>query len=72
MMHESARRAMLDRIRKSPRERIDAALDDYCDCLFRATEWDAAQWGFEPDAWQAAERAQLRTRGGRDWPTEVI
>jgi hypothetical protein len=72
MMHEKARKWHTDRIRDADPALRDYWLDMYANELLRATEWDARQWGFDPDRWQADERAQLMTRGGRNWPTEVI
>jgi hypothetical protein len=40
--------------------------------MFRATDWDARQWGFDPFRWMGSERAALRSRGGVDWPREII
>ena len=51
---------------------LDRALDLYADSLYRATEWDADQWGFDPDRWMAAERSELAARGGAEYPREAI
>lgn len=40
----------------------DALLDAWLNYRDRATEWDASQWGFDPDRWQERERAQLAAR----------
>lgn len=53
-------------------EHLDWWLDQYGDSLFRATEWDADQWGFDPDRWMEAERRELAERGGADRPKEMI
>lgn len=73
MMHEKARARHERQIRaaRTPGER-DAQLDQYADGLLRATEWDADQWGLDPDHWMEAERVELTSRGGRDWPQEAI
>lgn len=71
VMHDKARLRLLMRIRNAPdAESRDAWLDLYNDSELRATEWDAQQWGFNPDKWQAIERAVIASRGGQDWPTE--
>ncbi|MFD3714289.1 hypothetical protein [Streptomyces sp. NPDC058677] len=41
---------------------VDALLDRWVDYRDRATEWDAARWGFDPDRWFEAERAELARR----------
>jgi alpha-L-fucosidase len=72
MMHDDAREWHIRQMKAADRALMDYRLDQFGDALFRATEWDAQQWGFDPERWQADERAQLMTRGGRNWPTEVI
>ncbi|MGI5418644.1 hypothetical protein [Actinomadura luteofluorescens] len=54
----------------STRTAQDAVLDEILDVQQSATEWDADRWGFNPDRWMAAERAELASRGGMDWPRE--
>lgn len=51
-------------------QHLDWWLDRYADGLLQATEWDADQWGFDPDRWMEAERVALARRGGEDWPKE--
>ncbi|WP_125262828.1 hypothetical protein [Streptomyces alboflavus] len=41
----------------------DMLLDRWLDYRDRATEWDAARWGFDPDRWCEHERAELVRRG---------
>jgi len=72
MMHDRASQRYRDRISKAAPEDVDYWLDQYADVLLRATEWDASQWGFDPDRWMEADRAELASRGGRDWPHEVV
>jgi hypothetical protein len=72
MLPEKERRRQEDLMVRVPRAMIDVLLDRYLDGMFRATEWDARQWGFDPWRWFAAERAALKVRGGCDWPREVI
>lgn len=38
---------------------VDELLDRRYDAEYRATEWDADQWGFDPDRWCETERVQL-------------
>ena len=73
MMHETAREYLLSRIRvaTSPGFR-DQLLEQLYDADNRATDWDARQWGFQPDKWMAAERLAMRNAGGCDWPAEVV
>lgn len=52
--------------------RFAELLDQYADGLLRATEWDAEQWGFDPQKWMIRERLTMAHRGGHNWPTEVI
>lgn len=49
----------------------DQVLDEILDTQQRATEWDADQWGFDPDRWMASERTVLAARGGTDYPAEL-
>jgi hypothetical protein len=72
MLPERERKLREDMIRRIPRHMVDVALDSYLDGMFRATDWDARQWGFDPFRWMGSERAALRSRGGVDWPREVI
>lgn len=71
MMHEKARQRHIDRIREASPDKRDFWLDQFADSLLRATEWDADQWGFDPDRWMAAERAEIERRGGPVHPREV-
>lgn len=74
MMHEKASARQRERIAKAVAdapETVDFWLDQYADSLFRATEWDADRWGFDPDRWMEAERAELAARGGSDYPAEA-
>lgn len=85
MLHEKAAARYHERIRQfadcrnhpDPSEsarahqHLDWWLDQYADSLLRATEWDADQWGFDPDRWMEAERVELARRGGEDWPKEL-
>lgn len=41
---------------------VDMLLDTWLDYRDRATEWDARQWGFDPDRWFERERAELFRR----------
>lgn len=41
---------------------VDLLLDQWLDYRDYATEWDAGQWGFQPDRWCARERAELIRR----------
>jgi hypothetical protein len=41
---------------------VDMLLDTWLDYRDRATEWDAARWGFDPDRWFESERAELARR----------
>lgn len=43
----------------------DHWLDVWIDYQTRATEWDADQWGLDPDRWMSAERAQMDDRAER-------
>lgn len=40
----------------------DYWLDYWVDVSTRATDWDAAAWGFNPVTWMAAERFSLSRR----------
>lgn len=74
MMHAKAKaryEAMLRDCLPWP-DQVDIVLDRYADSLLRATEWDAGQWGFDPDRWMEAERVELAGRGGCDRPREII
>jgi hypothetical protein len=46
------------------RANADYWLDQWIDATTRATEWDADQWGFNPDRWMAEERAEMDRRVG--------
>jgi hypothetical protein len=74
MMHEKSKARQEAQLRDCLpySDRFAEALDRYADSLLRATEWDAMQWGFDPDKWMARERLTIAHRGGRDWPAEVI
>ncbi|MGA5489587.1 hypothetical protein ACPCK1_17745 [Streptomyces pseudogriseolus] len=41
---------------------VDDLLDRWIDYRDRATEWDAARWGFDPDRWCQRDRAELSRR----------
>lgn len=72
MMHQKAKDRLVRWIKSAPSEEArDFYLDHYADCLLRATEWDAQQWGFNPDTWMARERAILQGRGGVNYPEEL-
>lgn len=73
MMHEGARAQILAHLRTATTSQArDTWLDYFIDRELRATEWDAGQWGFDPDKWMAEERKSLAARGGVAWPREVI
>lgn len=72
MMHQKAKDRYEQILRGCKASQVDIVLDQYADSLLRATEWDAKQWGFDPDRWMEKERVALARRGGRDWPSEVI
>lgn len=38
---------------------IDAYLEEWYDVSTRATEYDGAQWGFNPDRWMYRERLSM-------------
>lgn len=40
---------------------IDQVLEEWYDIQYRATEWDAGEWGF-PDTWMARERGYMNKR----------
>ncbi|MFF4791882.1 hypothetical protein ACFY2M_19435 [Streptomyces sp. NPDC001276] len=40
----------------------DVLLDEWLDVRDRATEWDADQWGLNPDGWCLKERAAMDDR----------
>lgn len=48
--------------RTKDRKIHDELLDRWLDYRDRATEWDAQNWGFDPDTWMAKERAELVKR----------
>jgi len=68
---EDLANASPDRVARARRD-MDVWLDYYADSLLRVTEWDADQWGFDPDRWMEKERVELTKRGGQNWPREVI
>jgi hypothetical protein len=73
MMHEKTREYLIGRLRVAERPGWrDHLLDQLYDSTYRATEWDAEQWGFDAAGWMKDERAAMRARKGRDWPSEVI
>jgi hypothetical protein len=49
-------------MRTSDPATVDMLLDQWLDYRDRATEWDAARWGFDPSRWFEAERAELNRR----------
>lgn len=44
-------------------DRRNELLDEWLDARDRATEWDADQWGFDPDGWCLKERTEMERRG---------
>lgn len=53
------------------RRLADQLLDQYLQYENQATEWDAAQWGLDPDGWMRHERqAMVQLAGGQLYPTE--
>jgi hypothetical protein len=73
MMSEKAKARFVQLFQQAETPEIrDHYLDQYADCLLRATEWDADKWGFDPDRWFEKERFELANRGGCDYPKEVI
>lgn len=40
----------------------DALLDEWYDITYRATDWDAIAWGFEPRKWMSEERRKMEQR----------
>lgn len=71
-MHQVARDALADKLRsaRDPEAR-DRLLDQWADWQFRATEWDADQWGIPDADIGRALRAHAKL-GGPRWPREVI
>jgi hypothetical protein len=58
--HPKAFARMANELRAArSRDHQDQILDRWNDAALLATEWDADQWGFDPDRWMAKERAQL-------------
>lgn len=51
-----------DLTRTRDRKIQDELLDKWIEYKKLATEWDGAQWGFEPDTWMSKERAELGKR----------
>lgn len=47
---------------RADRSSADRWLDEWIDVTTRATEWDADQWGFNPDTWMAEERVEMDRR----------
>lgn len=44
------------------REEQDKLLDEWLDLTNLASEWDARQWGFNPDRWCFTYRATMESR----------
>lgn len=64
---DQARDRITDHIRRlvadgAPIAAIDDRLDYLFDITHRATEWDADQWGLNPDRWMARERHLMESR----------
>ncbi|MCX4705672.1 hypothetical protein [Streptomyces sp. NBC_01373] len=54
---------LAERIRRtSDPATVDMLLDQWLAYRDRATEWDAARWGFDPHRWFEVERAELARR----------
>lgn len=83
-MHEVARRALRERFARVAHcagrpgadrayflKQADMVLDEFLSYDLLATEWDADQWGLNPDDWMTEERAEMRRRGGDRRPTEA-
>lgn len=77
MMHEVARNALRERFGRAAGcasrpgadrayflRMVDDVLDEFLSYEKLATEWDADQWGLDPDNWMREERAELRRRAG--------
>lgn len=62
MMHRSARDRLFREIAEAKPERRDHYLDQYLDYRDLATEWDADQWGLQPDDWMWEERQEMERR----------
>lgn len=60
MICDAARERMFELLAdaRTP-ERCDQLLDIYLDLRDRATEWDGAHWGFNPDHWMVLERQKM-------------
>jgi hypothetical protein len=72
-VHPKAKHRIVAHIQAATtRELQDFFLDEFADVLLRATEWDAGQWGFDPDRWMETERVRLAEHGGTFWPTEPV
>jgi hypothetical protein len=56
--HPRALKHLAAQIRRDPAN-TDQYLDQWFDVTTRATEWDADQWGLDPDRWMAKDRAQM-------------
>ncbi|MER7350951.1 hypothetical protein ABT390_36710 [Streptomyces aurantiacus] len=55
--------ALAERIRRAAdAATADMLLDRWLDYRDRATEWDAARWGFDPNRWCEPERSELMRR----------
>ncbi len=52
-------------------DQIDMLLDHWFDIRNRATEWDAMQWGFNPDRWMSKSRERMEERIMADARQEV-
>lgn len=62
MMAQAAREACFRDIAAAAPEHVDLYLDRYLDYRDRATEWDADQWGFDPDTWMWEHRQEMEGR----------
>lgn len=61
--HPNAFERLADRLRRTKVPFVrDQLLDQWLDFRDRATEWDAKQWGFNPDKWMSKERAEMKKR----------
>lgn len=55
--------ALAERLTQSrDRQLLDELLDQWFDYACRVTDWDAEQWGLDPDRWMRAERAEMYRR----------
>lgn len=71
--HQKALDRYADSIRRDPAN-ADHFLDQMIDATTLATNWDAGQWGFDPDRWMAVERCEMdrRANGAGLWPKENV